>query len=191
MVLSKYVGGSAVMLLLLKLGSAEACFVWCCLTEPQHRLGGKVPDATQDDSHRLCASIACIDMTQARLGSPQLQRTAIFASAAGHAAAAGTSAQSPITAQVLAAKQGMRRKSRLQQVTAAEDTASPSGEPQQATPRSGDRANRATSHQQRQGQTPGHPGASEDGGQTPRTAGGSAYMTPPTGSGQRPAVRDA
>lgn len=123
-------------------------------------------------------------------GSPY-QKTATPACVA---AAAGTSAQSPITAQVLAAKQGMRRKSRLQQVTAADDAASPLGEPQQATPRSVDQANRAASHQQRQGQTPAgprHPSASEDGGQTPRTARGSAYMTPPTGSAQRPAVRDA
>ena len=125
-----------------------------------------------------------------------LRPTATAACVAGHAAAAaaGTSAQSPITAQVLAAKQGVRRKSRLQQVTAADAAASPAGEPQQGTPRSVDRVNRAMSHQQRQGQTPGglgHFGANDDGGQTPRTAGASAYMTPPTGSAQRPAVRHA
>ena len=140
----------------------------------------------------MVAQIACKDFTQARLVIPKLERTATSACVAGYAAAAGTSAQSPITAQVLAAKQGLHRKSRLQQVTAADDAASPSTEPQQATPRSADWANRALSHQQRQGQTPGrpgHPGANEDGGHTPRTAGGSAYMTPPTGSAQRPAVR--
>ena len=137
--------------------------------------------------------MACWDVTQARLVTPKLQKTAIPACVAGHAAA-GTSAQSPITVQVLAAKQGMWHKSRLQQVTAADDAASPLGDPQQATPRSVDQANRAASRQQRQGQTPGgpgHPTASEDGSQTPRTARGSAYMTPPTGSVQRPAVRDA
>ena len=107
---------------------------------------------------------------------------------AGHAAA-GTSAQSPITAQVLAAAQGMRRKSRLQHVTAAEDEASPSGEPQQATP---GRITRAAAQQQGLRHTPqgvGGPAASEEAGQTPHTGGGSAYTTPPTGSAQRPAVR--
>ena len=110
---------------------------------------------------------------------------------AGCNAAAGVPAQSPIAGQVLAAKQGMRRKSRLQHVTVADDAASPSGEPQQATPGSVT-ATRAAAHQQRQGQTPqgnGQPGAGDDGGQTPRTLGGSAYMTPPTTSAQRPAVR--
>lgn len=109
---------------------------------------------------------------------------------AGHSAA-GTSAHSPVAAQVLAASQGMRRKSRLQHVTAADDAASPSGAPQQATPSSAT-ASKAAGNLQRQGHTPqgtGHPCALEDGGQTPRTVGGSAYMTPPTGSAQRPAVR--
>lgn len=103
------------------------------------------------------------------------------------------SAQSPIAGQVLAAKQGMRRKSRLQHVTAANDAASPSGEPQQATPGSAT-ATRVAVHQQRHGQTPqatAQPGAGNEGGQTPCTLGGSAYMTPPTGSAQRPAVRNA
>lgn len=112
----------------------------------------------------------------------------MLALTAGYSAA-GTSAQSPVTAQVLAAAQGMRRKSRLQHVTAADDEASPSGEPQQATPGS---VSRAAAYQQGLRQTPqgvGGPGASEEAGQTPRTGGGSAYMTPPTGSAQRPAVR--
>ena len=90
----------------------------------------------------------------------------------------------------------MRRKSRLQQVTAADDAASPSAEPQQATPQTADGANRVTSHQHRQGPTPRglgvqYPAASEDGGQTPHAGGVSAYMTPPTHSTHRPAVQDA
>lgn len=91
--------------------------------------------------------------------------------------AAGVSAQSPITAQVLAAAgqgQALRRKSRLQHVIAAESEASPSGLPQQATPGG------AASQAEGLGQTPR--------GSTPRTGGGSVYMTPPTGSAQRPAV---
>lgn len=98
--------------------------------------------------------------------------------------AAGVSAQSPITAQVLAAAgqgQALRRKSRLQHVTAAESRASPSGLPQQATPGG------AASQAEGLGQTPDGNGFALLGeGSTPRTGGGSVYMTPPTG---RPAVR--
>ena len=100
--------------------------------------------------------------------------------------AAGVSAQSPITAQVLATAgqgQALRRKSRLQHVTAAESQASPSGLPQQATPRG------AASQAEGLGQTPTGNGVALPGeGSTPRTGGGSVYMTPPTGSAQRPAV---
>lgn len=100
--------------------------------------------------------------------------------------AAGVSAQSPITAQVLAAaggNQALRRKSRLQHVTAAESQGSPSGLPQQATPGG------AAGSAERLGQTPrGTGGALGVQGRTPRTGGGTVYMTPPTGSAQRPAV---
>jgi hypothetical protein len=100
--------------------------------------------------------------------------------------AAGVSAQSPITAQVLAAAgqgQALRRKSRLQHVTAAESQASPSGLPQQATPGG------AASQAEGLGQTPRGNGVAKPGeGSTPRTGGGPVYMTPPTGSAQRPAV---
>lgn len=100
--------------------------------------------------------------------------------------AAGVSAQSPITAQVLAAAgqgQALRRKSRLQHVTAGESQASPSGLPQQATPGG------AASQAEGLGQTPrGSRFALPGEGSTPRTGGGSVYMTPPTGSAQRPAV---
>ena len=97
---------------------------------------------------------------------------------------AGISAQSPITAHVLAAAgqgQALRRKSRLQHVTAAESQASPSGLPQQATPRG------AVSQAEGLGQTPRGNGVARQ-GSTPRTGSGSVYMTPPTGSAQRPAV---
>lgn len=100
--------------------------------------------------------------------------------------AAGVSAQSPITAQVLAAaggNQALRRKSRLQHVTAAESQASPSGLPQQATPGG------AAGSAEGLGQTPrGTGGALGVQGRTPRTGVGAVYMTPPTGSAQRPAV---
>ena len=101
--------------------------------------------------------------------------------------AAGVSAQSPITAQALAAAgqgQALRRKSRLQHVTAAESQASPSGLPQQAIPGG------AASQAEGLGQTPRCKRVAQPGeGSTPRTGGGSVYMTPPTGSAQRPAVR--
>ncbi|KAL0028583.1 hypothetical protein WJX79_003483 [Trebouxia sp. C0005] len=101
--------------------------------------------------------------------------------------AAGVSAQSPITAQVLAAAgkgQALRRKSRLQHVRAAESQASPSGLPRQATPGG------AASQAEGLGQTPRGNGVALPGeGSTLRTGGGSVYMTPPTGSAQRPASR--
>lgn len=104
--------------------------------------------------------------------------------------AAGVSAQSPIAAQVLAGAtggQGMRRKSRLQHVTAAEVEASP-GLPQQANPGSAGTPRAASL--EGPGQTPQGGGAGMQGeGRTPRTGLGPVYMTPPTGSAQRPAVR--
>lgn len=110
--------------------------------------------------------------------------------AAGHTAA-GISAQSPVAAHVLAAGQGMRRKSRLQHVTAAEDEASPSGQPEQATPGSAAAALRAAAHQQGPGHTPqgsGQLDVNQCDRHTPGTGGGSGYMTPPTSAAQRPAV---
>lgn len=100
---------------------------------------------------------------------------------------AGVSAQSPIAAQVLAASggQALRGKSRLQHVTAADAQASPSGLQHQATP---GRPVGPPAHAN-QGQTPGGiRGAMQGEGNSPRTGCGSVYMTPPTGSAQRPAV---
>lgn len=139
----------------------------------------------------VVAEMTCRDEVGPHPGTKNADKDIILC-VVGCTAAAGVSAQSPIAGQVLAAKQGMRRKSRLQHVTAADDAdaASPSGAPQQATPNSA-AATRAAAHQQRQGQPPqgvGQPGAGDDGSQTPGAGKGSTYMTPPTGSVQRPAV---
>ena len=106
-------------------------------------------------------------------------------------------ALSPVTARVLAATalQQSHRKSRLQHVTMADTAASPSGLPQ-ASP-SLDAAPVADPHQDGSRQTPqvgsrhtpqGGASAVRARACTPQTARGCAYMTPPTGSAQRPAV---
>ena len=108
------------------------------------------------------------------------------------------SAQSPVTAQVLAAagggggSQSGRHRSRLQHVTLAEGQGSPSGLPHHPTPGTAAGAGAEGRGDQGLGQTPRGvevEAALQGGSHTPRTGAGSVYMTPPTGGTQRPAVR--
>ena len=113
----------------------------------------------------------------------------VLPSCAPGGAAAGVNALSPVTAQVLAATahQQSHRKSRLQHVTMADTAASPSGLPQ-ASP-SIVAAPVAGPHQEGSRHTPqGAASAVRARACTPHTARGCAYMTPPTGSAQQPAV---